>query len=341
MCLSMNKWIIRDTKFGTYLINEKTPKLYEVIDARKICKALGESYNDYNFYCFNPDAERQRFVFVTKADIVLEALEEKWGTRAFGYMMEGALFDLSYGRFVSLKSVKATCGEFFYKFMIYDAGTPHIVFDEESGQYVVLSFSQRSSAVSLQETRSITIPTTVTYLKFDANNNVKRNRTVFYEKPTEDDEELFAFIVLDNDLRAVKSQEKATFARCILGKDIKEGEFTYMHSHFFTRQRPFCKTPVAISDMLSYIIGGDTCIVVRSPYGEFGERVLLLVNGEIYYNEKLSFYDLEVVRDITNPNFANHLILKLYYEKSDLENGYFYFDVTDRREYEKISCNYA
>ena len=85
-----------------------------------------------------------------------------------------------------------------------------------------------------------------------------------------------------------------------------------------------------------YLLMGDSCIITNSPLGGYGELVPICLSKKLFLNYSFGCFACEVVKDIPNPQFANHLILKCSWAKNDFENEVSYFDVTDRFVYDTL-----
>ncbi len=335
----LNKWTVVPSDFGIYLIHDEKPKMFDIIECRQMVRGLMGNYNGYKYYGFY-EQERVRFIFVTKESMNFPAIEARWGCKKTALLVEGALYDVKTSRFVTLSSVAPSCKDVFYKFVIYDGGTPNVVYNDVTREYVIL-YHTTSDVNTIRERRSKIIPTVVTYANSPYANSIKRNRAIFFE-PARSSEGQSDFIILEKEMTLTKEQDKASFIRCIYDDQAREEQFSNLHSYSVINELLSKASNANIGEvsMTSYIIGGDTCLIVRSPYGDFGELILLIVAGEVFYQNEISFYDYEVV-DTTDTALHGHLVLKLYWEKSDIENGISYFDVTERITYERLNNLYA
>jgi hypothetical protein len=75
-------------------------------------------------------------------------------------------------------------------------------------------------------------------------------------------------------------------------------------------------------------------VIVRSPYGTYGELLILFLNDGISINDENSFYSFEAVEPIC-ANLKDHSIIKVAYELDDFTNREAYFDVTSRMAYQE------
>ncbi len=336
-----NKWNLSISGHEAWLFNEEKPTVFPVVDAWYLLKALNEKKPEYCFYCFTEGTEQEKYVFVTSEDINLSVLEKTWGTRDESFIVEGALFDLQRREFITIKDVSPTKKGYFYNFVIYDAGIPHIICDDEKDEYVIL-YKAKTDFISFHETRSSCVPTVATYCSCKGKNSIKRNRILFFEEVGTEEEQC-DFMALQRDLSLVRTQNKASLVRCLYDRKTAENQPAYLHSLPVGKEARFnFKRSKGVKElpMNTFLLGGNSCLIVRSPYGEYGEYVLLIVDGEVYYNNSLSFYDYEVVMDVPD-GYQGHLVLKLYYEKSDFENGIAYFDVTERLLHNELNSLYA
>ena len=341
-------------------------KLIAVLDS--ICCNF-QKFNYYLFCRYNQPA----YFFVTESEINFSELEQFWGEKREAHLAKGALWDIDKEEFLNinlnspfsdfLKVIQSQKG-IFYDFIVYDGGIPHIIKVPESDYYAIL-FEESDGKISIMESRII--PTAVTYVR-KVDDKISRQRVIFFEDKVDKD----YYITLEHDVKLVLGYDetKDIFEISSIPRLKNEGDIErenrvllldennqysfdaskILLNHFICRQTPFGAPTFLYGEeydveneknenlpsigMLSYLIGGDTAIVARCPYGKFGDMVMILFD---FHNSTLdfknSFYDYEVV-DANDEKIRSHLLLELLFKKDDSRIDRIFFDVTEKKVYD-------
>ena len=309
-------------KVGMYLVNTEKPEGVDMIPARNLAKKL--AYFDFDleklfFYVFY-EGRIAKYIFVSYGEINLDAFECRLGEKKQNFRLDGVIYDIDKKDFVCPPSVKNVRNSLFYKFLLYDAGLPNIIVDDEKEEYTILYLNSQKEFVYEKTT---CLPTVVTYLNDDGNT---RKRAIFYKKNYLKDymgdiwltNEL---VVLENDINYKLIYQGAEFEAIIFNKQDEV-------------QATKSKNAETTIWLTSYVIRNDSCVIVRSPYGTYGELLILFLNDGISINDENSFYSFEAVEPIC-ANLKDHSIIKVAYELDDFTNREAYFDVTSRMAYQE------
>ena len=297
--------------------------LLGIVDAAKIVYP-----DDYQYYVYYL-GDKPRFVFVTTEVLNLADLESTWGERKYPWLVEGALYDLKYERFVIYPKAKPK-NEYFYLFKIYDGGVPNIVCAGDNSFIFYLNGDHKDSycfdeyciisrvVVHLQEEKGI----------------ITRKRVMFYrDMPPEGLTD--RMLVLDHDVMLNKKDKDVSYVECLYDSYCRKGDRAMIHFFGLGIYNDFgnVKHDVWKGDPTRVeLIGGSSCVVVKTNYGESGDYVFILLHRGTTYDYKYSCFKYERVEP-TKEGYVGHIVIREEYEKNDIDNGVDYFDITDRKFY--------
>lgn len=297
------------------------------VDIMKIKHRFRKIEGTYNCYMLKL-FDSYSYLFITDYKINLSAMEKEYEDRNSAYCVEGALFDLRTLKFVTFGKSKK---DVFFKFMIYDAGIPHIVWNDEDNTFsVMFIFPDKKEEYGFLQTRDF--PLTITHLNYDQVNDetfFTRTRAVFFKKSDK-----CGFIVLD-ELYLAKKVGNATFSECVVSSQLQdEINHAYFRENIKESGRSeFVDTElfsVDSKEMENHIIGGDSFVVTQDNSGLYGDKVFLLLNNDISYKRSRSCFAYEA-HNIYTGKRKGHLTVTCSLAINDYDNEKIEYDITTRK----------
>ncbi len=377
-----NVFVPFTTYYGECLIHESAPEMFEIYPMDKIIEGLDSAdcnYKDFYYYMFTK-YNQPAFFFITRSKLNFDALEQVWGEKSEAYLVEGAIWDIDRERYLSIdlnnpfSSIRknhTSREDFFYKFLIYDGGLPHVVQLNNGDSYaIIVEINEKD----IDFVNSRIIPTCVTYVRNQDSSHICRQRVIFFQDEIDknyysslehdvrlifgfDETEPASFSKYSESKKHFKCERedrmitieentfysytcsKVLFSHCIFGAQAPAGAPTLLHEYENDEDYEFIKkddhSNISIVDMMSYLISGDTILITRCPYGDFGDMVMVLFEPQsIEFDFNNSFYDYEVV-EADDEKIRSHLILKVFFERKNSSFDILYFDVTARTLFDK------
>ncbi len=316
MVIQQNLWTMKMCEDEDFFLesdsaSEGSQRIFATLLANKIV-----DWKEYKYYVFNYDT-KPRFVFVTKYFLSFCAFFYNMGKRHHSYLVEGALYDLKEEKFIQVdkKGYNIDGKRFFYKFLIYDTGIPNIIYSKQKNKYLIF---YRYSKNVFEEVDDIT--TTVT--------SVTENgtmRAIFY-KDLFCQEEENKIIILDDSISFLIFENAVNFVELLRNVPNGNEKVDMAAPELFYERNSFVFKP-------TFIVYGDACIIIKTPFGEYGEFIPIIIGQNVLLDYAYGCFKYEVVKAEKRTELFDHLILKCYWAKNDFENAVAYFDVTNGKVY--------
>lgn len=323
-----NEWKLRSYRTTESLVFSRDSRMYPKIPAHYFKERLElfGANGEYFYYVFSFQ-EKPRFIFVAKESINFASIDlpENRQDGKIALVVEGALYDIRTERFITFDS-----NEIFFRYVLYDAGIPHVIYDEEQGSYSFFTLSSKGAfKARYKKVFNYEDPQFISYVYKDSDTmELNCTRVIFYKDTNGKDN----MLVLSDEIVCKISAKDVTFKEIVPTVDAEFSDNEYYKAAYNNEN-------VAYSLLNEYgffdnfhLASGDA-IIVNVSEGDWKEHAFLrLDNGDIEFNPKETFFSYKKV-DSRSEALSGHNLVKIIWRKNDFDNETEVVDFTSNRIY--------
>ena len=323
-----NEWKLSTYKATDYLVFSKDSRMYPKIPAyyfKERLKLFGAT-GDYFYYVFSFQ-EKPRYIFVTKETVNFASVDlpENRQDSEIALIVEGALYDIRTERFITFDK-----NEIFFKFVLYDAGVPHVIYDEKQACYYIYTLSSRRAfkgqyiKVSFFEDPQFT-----SYIYKDSHTlELNLMRVIFYKDVKGKDN----MLVLSDEIVKILNVKDVAFQDTIPTTSIVASDVEYYNVAYDDED---------VADFVvneygyftnNHMVYGDA-LVVRVSKGDWKEYAFVrLNNGKVEFNPQETFFSYKKNENAPG-KFFGHNLIEITWSRNDFENETAIMDFTSNTLY--------
>lgn len=291
------------------------------INVTRMCKLLG-NFNQYDYYLFEYD-KTPRFIYCTAFPTNFLALDINSfrSEKPSAIISYGALYDLNTDSFVDFGESKT---EFFYRFLLYDSGIPHVIYDAVKDNYKVFFMDNDSNFCknNFVETAEYCEIKFISHLSGN-----KLSRIIFY-RMKDNNTYNRKMIVLENELDYKMDADDILLARIIYNVSKSDSGYKYfnrVHKQYaeigsLNAKLKRCTNERAVD---------DDAIIIMIPDGLYGNYAFLRIKDGVASIEKeFSMVRFEKFNYYKKGFTLRDNIIICYWEENDFEVCEAYYDVS-------------
>lgn len=324
MEIANNEWKLSTYKETDYLVFSKDSRMYPKIPAycfKERLKLFGAT-GEYFYYVFSFQ-EKPRYIFVSKETVNFASVDlpDIRQDSEIALIVEGALYDIRTERFITFDK-----NEIFFRFVLYDAGVPHVIYDESQACYCIYTLSSRRAFRGQYiKTSCFEDPQFTSYIYKDAHTlELNCMRVIFYKDTKGKDSMLVIYDELVKEMIVKDVSFHDTIpTTSIVASDVEYFNIAYNDedvNDFIVNEYGYFTN--------NHMVDGDA-LVVRVSEGDWKEYAFVrLSNGKVEFDPKATFFSYKKVENAPE-KFFGHNLIEITWSRNDFENETAIMDFTN------------